>query len=234
MDLYNLIGALALEDIAVIGTSLGAAIIWYFPLFPLLRSLMIHRSYAELFTPSPFTHVIYVDQAPLQNYTSDWGAERGNKSLHDATALADLQSTLLSNPTAVYRGTIASCLAYRSHPLPGDPEEGSEEWEADEMFFLSEAQKGDAGWFGKLMGDHTALDWRESISHSFAHAGTKTLVVASERSGCFPSAGPLWVVRLVQEAGGEAEGVSVTWGGHWCYWEAPERFNELVLDFLKR
>jgi pimeloyl-ACP methyl ester carboxylesterase len=26
--------------------------------------------------------------------------------------------------------------------------------------------------------------------------------------------------------------VTVEWGGHWCYWEQPERFNEMVLEFL--
>ena len=102
------------------------------------------------------------------------------------------------------------------------------------------------------MADHTALDWRDSIGASLgpftrgseenAQANgscqTKVLVVTSSRSGCFPAAGPLKVVELVNGDGtGEsdsdrARGVVVDWGGHWCYWEKPELFNNLILDFL--
>ena len=30
-----------------------------------------------------------------------------------------------------------------------------------------------------------------------------------------------------------AQGLVVDWGGHWCYWEDPEKFNELALKFLE-
>jgi pimeloyl-ACP methyl ester carboxylesterase len=108
----------------------------------------------------------------------------------------------------------------------------------DEEFFLKEAIKGDSTWYGKLMADHTSLDWRESICASFgpkSGSSTKVLVVASSRSGCFPSSGPLKVIDFV-DSGREgtklAKGEVIDWGGHWCYWEAPEKFDELVLGFL--
>lgn len=73
----------------------------------------------------------------------------------------------------------------------------------------------------------------------FSKSGTKVLVVTSSRSGCFPAAGPLKVVELVNGDGSpskrennRAKGVVVEWGGHWCYWEKPELFNKLILDFL--
>ena len=37
------------------------------------RLTILFRSYAELFTTKLFSHMIFVDQAPLQNYLSDWG-----------------------------------------------------------------------------------------------------------------------------------------------------------------
>ncbi|KAL1593634.1 hypothetical protein SLS59_009148 [Nothophoma quercina] len=224
LDLRNLIEHLQLPDsqIRAIGTSLGAAIIW---------------SYSELFTSKAFSHVIYVDQAPLQNYLSDWGPEYGNRGMNNPQALEGLQRTLKTDPKTAHIGTIAACLGYRSHPQPGDPTEGSKEWQEDEAFFLNEALKGDGWWYGKLMADHTALDWRDAIKRSFGSGSgstTKTLVVASTRSGCFPAAGPLKVVDLANGGteGGHARGVAVEWGGHWCYWEKPEKFNELVLEFL--
>jgi pimeloyl-ACP methyl ester carboxylesterase len=252
MDLHNFVGHMKLDEdgskggISAIGTSLGAAILWY-----VIKSrfsqqhhsnINKNRSYAELFTTTPFSHMIFVDQAPLQNYLSDWGPEFGNRGLNNPAALADLQKTLETDPATAHRGTIAGCLGYRSHPVSGDPASSSETWRDDEAFFLAEAMKGDGWWYGKLMADHTARDWRSSIVQNFGRESsskTKILVVASERSGCFPAAGPLKVVELVNggsdvgNGGGRAEGVAVTWGGHWCYWERPELFDELVEGFLE-
>lgn len=205
------------------------------------KSLNYHltgsRCYCELFTSRIFSHLVFVDQAPLQNYLSDWGAEYGNRGLNSPEALAGLQETLQKDPRAAHIGTISACLGYRYAPKPGDPTEGSSEWQSDEAFFLSEALHGDGWWYGKLMADHTAIDWRDSIVQSLGPGSgsqARVLVVASTRSGCFPAAGPLKVVELVngEVPDGPASGVAVEWGGHWCYWEKPELFNQLVLDFL--
>jgi pimeloyl-ACP methyl ester carboxylesterase len=43
------------------------------------------------------------------------------------------------------------------------------------------------------------------------------------------------VVELVNGSegdAGKARGVIVEWGGHWCYWEKPDMFNELAMKFL--
>lgn len=183
--------------------------------------------------------MIFVDQAPLQNYLSDWGPEHGNRGLNNPTALAELQQTLAKDPASAHVGTISGCLGYRYAPLAGDPSPNSEIWREDEAFFLAEAMKGGGWWYGKLMADHTANDWRSSIAHGFgpeSGSETKVLVVTSERSGCFPAAGPMKVVELVNGTNvdeGKAQGVIVEWGGHWCYWEDPEKFNQLTVDFLK-
>lgn len=182
--------------------------------------------------------MIFVDQAPLQNKLSDWGPEYCNRGLNNPTALAELQHTLETDPAAAHRGTISGCLGYRYAPIAGDPSPDSDIWREDEAFFLAEAMKGDSWWYGKLMADHTANDWRSSIAHVFGPGSdneTKVLVVASERSGCFPAAGPMKVVELVNGKDlheGKARGVVVEWGGHWCYWEDPEKFDTLATDFL--
>ncbi|KAG4434026.1 hypothetical protein IFR05_010480, partial [Cadophora sp. M221] len=214
-----------------IGGSLGCSILW---------------CYASLFTTTPFTHTIFIDQSPLQNLLPDWGLTHCNRGMNSPSALLSLQNTLATSPATAHLGTISACLSYRAYPLPSDKENVSlQRKEEDEAFFLGEAMKGNQVWLGRLMGDHTALDWRGSIAATFgpgsASGGrTKVLVVASERSGCFPAEGPLFVVGLVrgEEDGGKgqgkerARGVSVNWGGHWCYWEDPGRFNRLCLAFL--
>ena len=231
MDLKNLIDHLDLPahgKIIGVGASLGCSILW---------------SYSELFGSSVFSHMVFVDQAPLQNYTVDglWGPEHANRGCNSAASLAHLQATLALSPETAYRGTVKSCLAYRSHPLPTDSV-SAEERAKDESFFVGIATQGDPVWFGKLMADHTALDWRDSIRHNLGHgsgSSTKVLVVASDRSGCYPAAGPLAVVDLVNSRGkehglpeGMAKGVTITWGGHWCYWEDPQEFDTIIRDFL--
>ncbi|RFU34908.1 hypothetical protein B7463_g1371, partial [Scytalidium lignicola] len=183
--------------------------------------------------------MIFIDQSPLQNSTLDgWDFRFCNRGMNNAAAVAALQTTLSLAPELAHKGTIESCLAYRSHPLSTDQVSGLEK-EQDEQYFLSIAMKGNQEWFGKLMADHTSLDWRESIKANFggnSQSKTKVLVVASSRSGCFPAAGPMTVVDLVNtKKGGEvtAKGVVVDWGGHWCYWEDPVKFNKLAVDFLE-
>jgi pimeloyl-ACP methyl ester carboxylesterase len=226
MDLKNLIDHLELPagGIVGIGTSLGCAILW---------------SFSELFTTSAFSHTIFVDQTPLQNYTADgsWGPAHGNRGCNSAASLAYLQATLTYAPEAAHKGTIQTCLAYRSHPSPLE-HTPAEQIAADENFFLHIAMQGNGIWYGKLMADHTALDWRDSIHQSFgpdSGSKTKVLVVASERSGCFPAAGPLAVVDLVnggRTENGLATSTTISWGGHWCYWENSQEFNRLVGRFL--
>lgn len=160
--------------------------------------------------------------------------------MNSPEALSHLKGSLASNPEKTHLGTIAACLAYRAFPKPGDPVKGDAVWNVDEKFFLKEAVKGNWKWLGNLMADHTALDWRASITATFgpeSGSETKVLVVTSTRSGCFPAAGPLAVVGLVNgekcEKEGRAKGIAVEWGGHWCYWEDPERFNKLCLRWLE-
>jgi pimeloyl-ACP methyl ester carboxylesterase len=179
--------------------------------------------------------MIFVDQAPLQNSDIDWDSRFCSRGMNAASTLSELQATLRLVPESAYRGTIASCLSYRSHPRPSDNVSTSAA-ASDEAFFLATALKGNPIWYGKLMADHTALDWRDSIRATFGHSNneTKVLVIASSRSGCFPPEGPLAVVDLIN-AGHDtnhAKGVVIDWGGHWCYWEKPEMFNHLALAFL--
>lgn len=222
MDLKELIQHIGVQSVRALGGSLGCSILW---------------CYAELFTTAEFSHMIFVDQSPLQNSTLDgWDSRYCNRGMNSAPAVAALQATLALAPENAHKGTIAACLAYRSHPLSTDVVDVKTQQE-DEEFFLGEAMKGDGEWYGKLMEDHTALDWRESIKANFgpdSRSYTRVLVVASSRSGCFPSEGPMHVVDLVNggNASRSAIGVVTDSGGHWCYWEKPGEFNQLVLNFL--
>jgi pimeloyl-ACP methyl ester carboxylesterase len=226
MDLHNLLSHLKIsgpDTVRCTAGSLGCSILW---------------SYVELFGSEVFSHMIWIDQAPMQNYASDgsWGSAEGNRGMNSAAAVANLKATLKYDPDSVYKGTIAGCLGYRSHPVEGEFV-SDEVREADEEFFLAIARRGNAEWYGNLMADHTALDWRQSIVENFggrAENKTKVLVVATNRSGCFPARGPLAAVSFANAKAEvpRAQGVVIEWGGHWCYWEDSDKFNQLALDFL--
>jgi pimeloyl-ACP methyl ester carboxylesterase len=228
MDLHNLLvhlGLSAPESVRCIAGSLGCSILW---------------CYAELFTADVFSHQIWVDQTPMQNYAFDgsWGPAEGHREMNCEENVKSLFASLISDPNDVYRGTVAGCLGYRSHPVAGQ-NISQETWKSDEDFFVAEARKGVPEWYAQLMKDHTALDWRRAIVECFGgrkENKTKALVVATNRSGCYPAKGPMEAVNFANEKSDETEkrakGVVVDWGGHWCYWEDPEKFNELALNFL--
>jgi len=127
--------------------------------------------------------------------------------MNSAEAVINLQYTLSVEPTYAYKNTIDVCLAYRSHPQLTDNVTDATRRD-DDRFFLEEAQKCDPRWLGKLMADHTALDWRDSITAMFGRysgSETKVLVMASTRSGCFPAEGPMKVVELINTPNTEFE-----------------------------
>jgi pimeloyl-ACP methyl ester carboxylesterase len=230
MDLQNLLAHLGLskpESVRCIAGSLGCSILW---------------CYAELFTADVFSHQIWIDQAPMQDYAFDgsWGPAEGNRGMNCEAAIKELFVNLKNDPDSVYRGTVASCLGYRSHPLVGR-DISNKTLEEDEEFFVTEAKRGVPEWYAELMKDHTSLDWRKTIVECYGgrkENKTKVLVVATNRSGCFPAKGPMDAVKFANEKteGVEkrAEGVIVDWGGHWCYWEQPDEFDDLALRFLSR
>ena len=234
MDLRNLIDHLKLPlgKIAGVGASLGCAVLW---------------SYLELFGASTFSDLVFVDQSPYQNYAVDgsWGPRHASKGCNSAATLADLQTQIVTNPETFYKGMQETCLAYRSHPVSADIVT-DEQRIADEAYILDIAKKGNPTWYGKLMADHTNLDWREAIAHTLSEEAmareachTRILVVASSRSGCFNPEGPLEVVQILERAnrrpntdGSSVKGVTVDWGGHWLYWENATKFNQLLHEFL--
>jgi pimeloyl-ACP methyl ester carboxylesterase len=243
MDLHNLLAHVAVSTPAdyrylfgrmkCISSSLGCAILW---------------SYAELFSANQFSHMVWVDQSPMQNLSLDggphenpsWGIEVANRGMNCEDHLKRFFFDMSGSPTQVSMDTVYTCLAYHSHPDPDPAKHPSQaKVDADADFFVGEAQRGKRMWFAELMKDHTALDWRETIRHSFGEKSgnrTSVLVVASSRSGCFPAEGPMSAVELMREggAGERVEGVVVDWGGHWCFWEDPQKFCELVGPFLER
>jgi pimeloyl-ACP methyl ester carboxylesterase len=200
-DLRDILAHLALPTPpTVVGSSLGAAIIW---------------AYAELFgtdgkTGAPaLGGAVFVDQAPLQNRAPDW--ELGSRGCYDAASLAALQAELDRGLQGIADGNEAGCLAL---PVPS----------AVRDVLRAETLRCDAGALGRLMANHTALDWRGSLLrlHSLP-----CLVLVGGQSGVFPVDGCLAVAKLVPDACA----VVFERASHWLYVEQPQEFASLVSSF---
>lgn len=119
-----------------VGCSLGAAILW---------------SYAELFTDYDFYKFVFVDQAPLQNYTAngDWGPSQGHYGCHDAASLAWNQASFILDYQSASKGLVENCLGYRFQPKSSD-ELTQQQRDEDTCFFMQESSSGDPRWLANL------------------------------------------------------------------------------------
>ena len=93
-DLHDLIGStfLASETPALLGTSLGCAVIW---------------SYVELYGQEKLSKLVFVDQAPSQWKMPDW--HTCSKGIYDAPSLANIQRAVL-DMDAFADGNAECCL----------------------------------------------------------------------------------------------------------------------------
>lgn len=129
-DLSELLTELELNGVYLVGTSLGAAVIW---------------SYIELFGEHRLAGAVFVDQAPLQNVAGDWKC--GSTGCYDIASLTKLQCKLESDFAGFAADNVRFCT---SKPL------GEQVAKVLEL----ETLKADPRALSLLMADHTALDWR--------------------------------------------------------------------------
>ncbi|EKX43330.1 hypothetical protein GUITHDRAFT_42624, partial [Guillardia theta CCMP2712] len=176
-DLRDVMQQLDLSDVTLVGTSMGAAVIW---------------SYIELFGSDKISKAVVVDQAPLQNKLDDWSF--GSKGCYDEKTLKNLQNELANNFSAFAQGNYDCCV---SIPLSED----LKKLVIDETLLCSGPQ------LGRLMADHTQLDWRSllpTIEIPFLNC-------VGGNSGCFPLEG----TRRVGELMKSCKTVTFKEANHW-------------------
>ena len=132
-DLKDFIETLGLEDVTLLGWSMGAAVIW---------------SYIDLFGNEHLAGHVSVDQSPRQYYNETW--RYGQPGCYDAESLAILTIRLEYDPKSVARGLVPGCLGDTYQATP-------EEVEA----LAQEIDKCPPQVRAEIMADHTHLDWRD-------------------------------------------------------------------------
>jgi len=222
VDLENVLDAVFADEpdlrVTAVGTSLGSAVLWSH--YELFHGGGGNRGSVKSSTTQPRIHrVVFVDQAPLQNRTSDW--DLGSNGCFDAATLAALQAAVRAgeddddesdNPNDAFaRGNAEACLA-----MPIAPDVDS--------LLASETKKASKEALARLMADHTQNDWRPVVRGLDLQ---EALVVAGEKTKIFPVEGCLWVAQNAPRA----KSVVFLGCGHWLYIERGDEFASLVARF---
>ncbi|KAI5465954.1 Alpha/Beta hydrolase protein [Mariannaea sp. PMI_226] len=206
---------LSITKIIPVGCSIGAAVLW---------------TYVELFGCSDFAGLVFVDQAPLQDRSmfDGWNQSLAHTGCYDeATMLAAQQSWIYDSHEA-HKDLVKGCLGYRHLPQASDSVSDEQQAE-DERFFTKISASCDQAWLARLLADHTRYDHREAIEA----ITVPTLVMAGQRSGCFPLNGMLETVRRIEKTTSGLARSSVFQSGHWLFYEEPERFNKEIVEFAR-
>jgi pimeloyl-ACP methyl ester carboxylesterase len=199
-----------------VGCSIGAAVLW---------------TYVELFGCQDFAGIVCVDQAPLQDRSlvDAWDETKSHRGCYDEKTMLAAQDAWRNRPAEAHAGLVSECLGYRFQPLPTDsvtPAQASE----DAAFFVSISAQSDNLWLARLLADHTHYDHREACER----IDVPTLVMAGNRTGCFPLEGMRETVERVNKTRSGLAAWSLFEAGHWLFYEEPERFNREILEFVGR
>lgn len=132
-DVKDLIETLRLENVTLLGWSMGSSVIW---------------SYLDLFGNEHLAGHISVDQSPRQYYNETW--RLGQPGCYDAEALAIFTVRLEYDAAGLMRGLIPACFGNVYLPTSAEIE-----------ILAQEMEKCPPKTQAEIMADHTHLDWRD-------------------------------------------------------------------------
>jgi pimeloyl-ACP methyl ester carboxylesterase len=203
MDLSEVIDALELTSVDVLGHSMGSSIIW---------------SYLDLFGPRKLRKLVIVDQAPMVAALPAWSDAEKTKYgclFPNVQAVASFCDTIRATSTidgtmAILRGMFTSKVT-----------DADLRWITEENLKMPRAAAAD------LQFDHSLSDWRDVIETtrlpSLVIGGRKS-IFSAESQEWIASVNPNATVSIYEEDEG---------GGHFMFFENPQRFNAEVSAFLR-
>lgn len=135
MDLKELLDTLDLQDVTVLGWSMGASVLW---------------NYIELFGNHRLKALVCVDQSPAQYTGPDW--VWGQNGCYDVEMYIRQCFDIKYDPRGAAEGLAYACLHH-------EPSADEVKYIADEISFCPPQTRND------IMRDHTNLDWRDFLPH---------------------------------------------------------------------
>lgn len=206
-DLHAFLCQHALEGVALAGHSMGSSVIW---------------SYLEQFGSARLSALVFIDQAPL---VTNWFGLEGDALDNSGAAFTPATLATTANALVVdHAGTLAGLReAFFSEAISED----------DVSWNRAQSLKIDPRHAAQLLIDHAAQDWRDVITHVIPELNLPVLVVVGALATLFPPAAGRWIAAQIP--GAELSVFSAAErGSHFMFWENPQRFNNVVRDFLRR
>ena len=201
-DLAEVIEALGLSSVDVLGHSMGSSVIW---------------SYLDLFGPAKLRKLVIVDQAPMTAALPGWSDEEKKRY---GCLLPDVQSVAgfcgAVRATSSVDGTMAIIKGMFTSAFP----EADLRWIAEENLKMPRAAAAD------LLFDHCLNDWRDVIERT----RLPSLVVGGRKS-IFSAESQEWIAAVNPNATASIFEVHEG-GSHFMFFENPQRFNAEVASFL--
>lgn len=201
-DLRETIEVLGLDQVDVLGHSMGSSVIW---------------SYLDLFGGERLRRLVIVDQAPMTAALPGWDEETKKKY---GCLLPDVQSVAGFCDAVRATGTVEGTMGIIKGMFTGAMPEEDLRWIAAENLKMPREAAAD------LLFDHCLNDWRDVIM-----ATRLPSLVIGGRKSIFAPESQEWIASVNPNAKAsiyeEHEG-----GGHFMFFENPRRFNAEVSAFL--
>lgn len=134
-DVYDLIEALQLKDVTLLGWSMGGSVCW---------------GYYQLFGGEYLSKMVIVDQSPAQYLAPDW--KYGQPGCYDQVSLEMLHLNMKFGERATAEAVAAACVARGKQSKPEEIK-----------FFADEMMKSPYWVKYWAMRDHTNHDWRRQL-----------------------------------------------------------------------
>lgn len=202
MDLHDVIEKEGLEDVTILGHSMGASVMW---------------GYWDLFRSEHISRLVIVDQPATCAYNESWSESERSQAggLWDYNALAATSDQIQSDEAVGFATDFVNNAFFTSN-YPQD----QKDIVTLENLLLPRPQA------AHLIFNHCTIDWRDLIRS----IDIPVLVVGGEKS-IFDVSTLEWIKDAIPDAELEVftEGEG---GSHFMFMENPEKFNAMVSAFM--
>jgi non-heme chloroperoxidase len=201
-DLYELLSELNLNEVALLGHSMGSSVIW---------------CYIDLFGPERLSKIILVDQSPFLTSDPKWTQQELEDSgaVFTAQQVFEIVAALRSNQAELVTRQAIDGIMTKSATAQ------MKEWVVQCTLKMPRHLA------GTLAYNHWHMDWRDLIPR----INLPTLIISGRASAAAPWKAQKWIHGQIKgsqlEVFEEAEG-----GQHFMFIENPEKFNRMIMKYL--
>ena len=135
VDLRDMLDHFSFDKVALLGCSLGCAVIWAF---------------VELYGPSQISAAMFVDQSPYQMASTDGTWHLGSKVVFSEGSLEHVRAEMTSDPRTYHQKNVLNC--FTRQPT-----------ETEVSLYVNESLKSSSWFSSKLLTNHSYMDWRNVL-----------------------------------------------------------------------